>query len=156
MPLTSRRVITVEWGDCDPAGIVFYPRYFAWFDACTHGLFAHAGLPKPEILRRYGTIGFPMVDTRARLLAPSRFGDELLVETEAGGFGRSSFEVRHRLLNAGTLAVEGYEKRVWTGRNPDDPSRLKSRPIPPEVLALLSGEDAMSPPAPPAGAARGR
>jgi len=139
MPVTSTRIITVEWGDCDPAGIVFYPRYFAWFDACTHGLFAHAGLPKPEILRRYGTIGFPMVDTRARFLIPSEFGDELVGETEAGGFGRSSFEVRHRLLKAGTLAVEGYEKRVWTGHDPGDQSRLKSRPIPPEVVALLTG-----------------
>lgn len=27
----NRRRVTIEWGDCDPAGIVFYPRYFAMF-----------------------------------------------------------------------------------------------------------------------------
>lgn len=31
--LINRRTIRIEWGDCDPAGIVFYPRYFEWFDA---------------------------------------------------------------------------------------------------------------------------
>lgn len=28
--LINRRTIRIEWGDCDPAGIVFYPRYFEW------------------------------------------------------------------------------------------------------------------------------
>ena len=33
--LTNRRTVRIEWGDCDPAGIVFYPRYFAMFDHST-------------------------------------------------------------------------------------------------------------------------
>ncbi len=41
--LVNRRTIRIEWGDCDPAGIVFYPRYFEWFDACSTGLFEAAG-----------------------------------------------------------------------------------------------------------------
>ena len=40
--LTNTRTIRVQWGDCDPAGIVFYPRYFEWFDACTILLFEKA------------------------------------------------------------------------------------------------------------------
>ena len=40
--LVNRRAVAIEWGDCDPAGIVFYPRYFAMFDASTAALFAHA------------------------------------------------------------------------------------------------------------------
>ncbi len=43
MGLVNRRAVTIEWGDCDPAGIVFYPRYFAMFDASTAALFAVAG-----------------------------------------------------------------------------------------------------------------
>ena len=43
--LTNTQQILIAWGDCDPAGIVFYPRYFAWFDAATAALFAAAGLP---------------------------------------------------------------------------------------------------------------
>jgi len=48
-------------------------------------------------------------------------------------FRRSSFDVEHRITNQGTLAVEGFETRVWTGRNSDDPTRLRSQPIPPDV-----------------------
>ncbi len=47
-PLVSRRTITIEWGDCDPADIVFYPNYFRWFDASTANHFQAAGLPKTE------------------------------------------------------------------------------------------------------------
>ena len=136
--LTSRRDILIEWGDCDPAGIVFYPRYFAYFDACTAGLFAHAGLPKPEMGKRYGIIGIPMVDTRARFLVPSKFGDVITVETRITEFRRSSFDVEHRVMKGDVLAIEAWETRVWVGKHPDDPEKIKSQDIPAEVIALFS------------------
>jgi 4-hydroxybenzoyl-CoA thioesterase len=135
---TSTRDIQVEWGDCDPAGIVFFPRYFAWFDACTAGLFAAAGTPKPMLIKKYGIIGIPMVDTSAKFHIPSRFGETLRVETRAVAFRRSSFDVEHRVLKGGAVAVEARETRVWTAADPENPDRLKSRPIPPEVIDLLT------------------
>ncbi len=33
----------VHWGDCDPAGIIFYPTYFRWIDAASWALFELAG-----------------------------------------------------------------------------------------------------------------
>jgi 4-hydroxybenzoyl-CoA thioesterase len=136
MMLTSTRDIQIEWGDCDPAGIVFYPRYFAWFDACTAGHFAHAGLPpKFEMLKTYDIVGIPMVDTRAKFILPSKFGDVVTVETRITEFRCSSFDVEHRLLKRGALAIEAYETRVWVGRHPDDPERIKARAIPEEVIA---------------------
>ncbi len=133
--LTNTRTITVEWGDCDPAGIVYYPRYFEWFDACTAALFARAGYRKHDMLELFKIAGIPMVDTHARFLIPSRFGDEVTVETTITQFRRSSFDVHHRLLRDGELAAEGFETRVWTGRDPEEPGRLKSVPIPQEVIA---------------------
>ena len=35
----------VEFGDCDPAGIVFYPNYFRWMDVGTRRFFASCGVP---------------------------------------------------------------------------------------------------------------
>jgi 4-hydroxybenzoyl-CoA thioesterase len=133
--LTTKKDIQIEWGDCDPAGIVFYPRYFAWFDACTAGHFANAGLPKFQMLKTYDIVGFPMVDTRAKFILPSKFGDVVTVETRISEFRRSSFDVEHRLFKEGALAIEAYETRVWVGRHPDDPERIKSQPIPEEVIA---------------------
>ncbi|MGH6924819.1 MAG: acyl-CoA thioesterase [Propylenella sp.] len=137
----NTRTIEMEWGDCDPAGIVFYPRYFAYFDACTAHLLDRAlGMKKIAWTRHYGVVGTPMVETRASFKVPSRFGDVLTIETRVKAFRRSSFDIEHRLLKeSGALAVEGFETRVWTGRDPDDPTRLRSVPIPQEVIERLRG-----------------
>jgi 4-hydroxybenzoyl-CoA thioesterase len=129
----NRRTIRIEWGDCDPAGIVFFPRYFAYFDACTMSLFEAAGFPKQDLFRDYDFAGFPMVDTSARFLIPSRFGDDVVFESCVTAWGRSSFKVRHQVLRPEGLAVEGHETRVWTGRDPD--GSLKSRATPDEIVS---------------------
>ncbi|MBV8770343.1 MAG: acyl-CoA thioesterase [Hyphomicrobiales bacterium] len=140
LAVVSKREILVEWGHCDPAGIVFNPRFFEWFDAATAGLFAQVGLPKPKLIERFGIIGIPLVETQAKFILPSRFGDTITIESAIASFGRSSFEVEHKLFNGGALATEGRETRVWTGRHPENSSRMKSKPIPEEVIALFRGE----------------
>ena len=134
--ITTRRN---EWGECDPAGIVFYPNFFAMFDNATTLLFSAAlGLTKYEFLNKYDGAGYPMVDTRARFLSPSRFGDDVTIETAMTEIKRSSFSITHLLKDNGVLAVEGFETRVWVGRDPDDSSKIKSQPVPAEVVAALS------------------
>lgn len=128
----NRRRVRIEWGDCDPAGIIYYPRYFEIFDASTGLLFEAAlGITKFEMFKRLPFAGFPLVRSRARFLKPTRFGDDVEVESTIA-FGRSSFEVNHRLTLNGDLCAEGAEKRVWTVR--DANGRLASYPVPPEVL----------------------
>ena len=79
-----------------------------------------------------------MVDTRARFLVPARFGDDVTIETSITEIKRSSFQITHHLKKDGALAVEGFETRVWTGRDPADPSKIRSQPIPAEVIEKLS------------------
>ena len=135
--VTTRRI---EWGECDPAGIVFYPRFFAMFDNATTLLFSAAlGMTKYQFLAKYDCAGYPMVDTRARFLVPARFGDDVTIETSITEIKRSSFQITHLLKKAdGVLGVEGFEIRVWTGRDPADPSKIRSRPIPAKVIEKLS------------------
>jgi len=141
--LTNTRLTRIEWSDCDPAGIVFYPRYFEMFDISTTVLVERAiGMRKIEYLKAYGFTGHPLVETRARFRLPTRFGDEVAIETKLVACGRSSFKVEHRLTLAGALAVEGTETRVWVGRHPNDPARMQSQPIPAEVVARLTNAGA--------------
>jgi 4-hydroxybenzoyl-CoA thioesterase len=137
--LTNRRALTVEWGDCDAAGIVYFPRYFEWFDASTAALFRRAGFEKHDLMKTYGIVGYPLVDARARFILSSTFGDTVEIETSISRWGRSSFDVRHRLLRGTELAVEGFETRVWTVRVPGESGGLKSQPIPAEVIERFSG-----------------
>ena len=147
--LTSRQIVRIAWGDCDAAGIVFFPRYFEWFDAGTHALFDKVGLSFAKIREQYGGAAIPLVATRATFILPSTYGDDVAIDTEIVRWGRSSFDVHHRLLRGEELAVEGFETRVWTGRTADN--RLEGQPIPPEVIQLftagekISGEDMATP-----------
>jgi len=135
----NRRDVTIEWGDCDPAGIIFYPRYFAMFDASTAALFTAAlGFNKFEMLSRFGTIGIPMVDTGAKFFQPSRFGDIITIESQIASFLRSSFKVQHRVFRGETPAIEAHETRVWARRDPEDPTRIKGVAIPDEVREAFS------------------
>ena len=134
--LTYVRNTRIEWGDCDPAGIVFYPRFFAMFDSCTTAMFSQAlGMSKYQFIKHYDFLGYPMVDTRAKFLKPAKFGDDVTIETTVTEFRRSSFDVRHRLMNGGDLAVECFDTRVWAARDPADPEKIKATPIPEEVIA---------------------
>jgi len=133
--LTNRKEIQIEWGDCDPFGIVFFPRYFEYFDACTNALFHRAlGITKAEMLKRYEIAGIPLVQASCNFLVPSSFGDVVVVESCVTNWGNSSFAVQHKLFRGETLAVEGQEKRVWTVRVAGPGSQPKSAAIPREII----------------------
>jgi 4-hydroxybenzoyl-CoA thioesterase len=139
--LKNTRTIRVEWGDCDPAGIVFYPRYFEMFETCIAALFERAtGMTKYEMLRAYEFSGYPVVEARAQFLAPAKYGDDVIAETTISAFRRSSFDVVHKVFNGGKPAVEGFETRVWVGRDPQDASRLKSKAIPRDMIERFTAE----------------
>jgi 4-hydroxybenzoyl-CoA thioesterase len=134
--LIGRRQFTIEWGQCDPAGIVFNARFFEFFDWGTWSLFDVAlGVKPHELASVYGIVGIPLVDSGARFIAPARFGDVVELSSRVTEFRRSSFHVEHKLVVRGTVAVEGREIRVWAVRDPGDPDKIKAHPIPEKVTA---------------------
>ncbi len=136
--LVNTRCVRIEWGDCDPAGIIFYPRYFAFFDASTSALIERAlGMTKRDYLKAYDFAGHPLVNAHCRFLVPTRFGDDVVIETTVTQFHRSSFDVRHRLTRDAALAVEGFETRVWVQGHPAS-GRMKPVPVPQDVIERLS------------------
>jgi len=137
--LRNRKEIQVEWGDCDPAGIVYFPRFFEYFDACTNALFEAAGFRKAEMLKHYGLVGIPLVEASAQFYAPASFGELVAVESQIVAWGKSSFRVEHRLYRGSELAAEGREKRVWTVRDPASPKGLKGEAIPGDVKERFAG-----------------
>ncbi len=136
--LTNELTRRIEWADCDPARIVFYPNYFAWFDDANWTLFAKAGFP-PEILyNEFKFAGMPIVEAKSKFLGPSRFFEEITIASHVAGWREKTFDVVHRVFNKGTLAVEGMETRIWCEWHPDDPTRLKARPVPKAIVEKLS------------------
>jgi 4-hydroxybenzoyl-CoA thioesterase len=131
-----RRQFAIEWGHCDPAGIVFNSRFFEFFDRSAWLMFEAAlGVAPHALSTTYDIIGIPLVGAQAKFISPAKFGDVAEMESQILEIRRSSFDMQHRMFIAGTLAVEGLEKRVWAARHPDDPLRMKARAIPDEVIA---------------------
>ncbi|MFQ5972755.1 MAG: acyl-CoA thioesterase [Alphaproteobacteria bacterium] len=138
---TSVYEVTVGWGDCDPARIVFYPNYFRWFDDAARHLFAAAGMPWETLFDTYGVVGLPLVDAQARFLSPARLGDRLRIETRVKEWRRKALVLSHRVVNGGRVVAEGTETRVWATRHPDDPERLKTGTIPEELKTRLAAAE---------------
>jgi 4-hydroxybenzoyl-CoA thioesterase len=133
--LVYHRRFTVEWGHCDPAGIVFNSRFFEFFDWSAWLMFETAlGVRPADLGNAFGIVGIPLVDAKARFLRPAKFNDVADIASEVSEFRRSSFEVKHRISIDGELAVEGSETRVWAAQDPQNPVKLKGIPIPAAVI----------------------
>jgi 4-hydroxybenzoyl-CoA thioesterase len=132
--LVNKRTVQIEWGDCDPAGIVFYPRYFEFFDASTNALFERVGLPYHQMIAKYAVVGVPIVEAHAKFLAPCAFGETVIIASSVTQWSKRSFTVEHKVFHEQVLCVEGYEKRVWAVRGAGERKRMKSHAIPREVI----------------------
>jgi 4-hydroxybenzoyl-CoA thioesterase len=138
---TLRRQLTVEWGQCDPAGIVFNSRFFEIFDASSWMLFdAVLGVKPHELGPTFGIVGIPLVDARANFLRPAKFGDVIEIASRVSAFRRSSFDVEHKITIAGELAVDGGETRVWAARAKDNPEKIGGTAIPSEIIAKFGAQ----------------
>jgi 4-hydroxybenzoyl-CoA thioesterase len=128
----------IEWGQCDPAGIVFNNRFFEFFDWGTWTLFGEAlGVKPADFAAAFGIVGIPVVDTSARFHAPARFGDVVELTSQISEFRPASFEVEHRLIVHDELAVEGRETRIWAARDIADPPQIRAEAVPEAVIARL-------------------
>jgi 4-hydroxybenzoyl-CoA thioesterase len=140
MAKTSITRVTVQWGDCDPAAIVFYPKYFYWFDSATHALFESLLAPKQELLRQFDIIGFPLAEASARFVRPSRMGQSIEIESAIVSFTEKRFTVAHRCTRDGELLLEGQEVRFAGRLDPQDPKRLRAIALPSELIRAFGLE----------------
>jgi 4-hydroxybenzoyl-CoA thioesterase len=89
--------VTVRFGDCDPAGIVFYPRYFEMFNNLVEDWCAQAlGMGFRELHLERG-LGLPTVHVETSFVAPSELGDVLRAELRVQKIGGASVTLQVRL-----------------------------------------------------------
>jgi YbgC/YbaW family acyl-CoA thioester hydrolase len=138
--VSNRLDIKVRWSEADPAGIVFYPRFFEWFDVATEALFDSLGLSWPVIFPKYQVVGVPIVEMGARFASPVRYGDTVTVRATVLDVRQKTFRVEHEVSVGERHCASGFEVRAWVGQ-PDEPGgRLAAKPIPPEVAMWLKGQ----------------
>ena len=75
---------------CDPAGIVFYPRYFEIINDCVEAFFDEIGTPFETL---HETAGVPTAQISTTFYAPSRHGDQLTIRLDVLKIGGSSLNL---------------------------------------------------------------
>ncbi len=127
--------ITVEWGDCDEAGIVFYPNYFYWFD-CTFGrLLRDRGLSKRALQERFGAV-VPLVDVGATFRRPAHCDDRLDIALAIESWAPKRFRLAYAVTCGDAPVATGFEERAWA--RVDTEGRLRGHDIDAEFRRLLS------------------
>jgi YbgC/YbaW family acyl-CoA thioester hydrolase len=104
--------LSVEWGDCDEAGIVFYPNYFYWFDCTFQRMLRSRNLGQRQLRSQFGA-QTPLIEAGANFNRPVRYDDVLQVEAEIVEWGGRKFRTSYRVVQGAHTVVQGHELRIW-------------------------------------------
>ena len=108
---------------CDPAGIVFYPRYFEMLNDCLEAWFGErlgwdwSGIHGPDAL------AVPTVALEVQFRATSRHGDRLTLTVSVRRVGRTS-------VGLALVATCGEEVRLSATQTLVCMSKTTGRPVP--------------------------
>lgn len=130
--------IDVRFGDCDPAAIVYFPRYFDFFHQAMETWFpARLGFGYDEFVRDR-KLGFPAVHTEADFERPSRFGERIEIHMRVSKLGRSSISFDYEVFGADGLR-RATGRSVCVVMNLDDRSPEHGRAVemPAELRARI-------------------
>lgn len=136
-----RNEITVAWGDCDGAGIVYYPRFFHYFDICTWSIFCEVGLNELAMKERYNFVVYPAAEVSAQFHIPCKFRDVLRIESFVTEWRKRFFRIEHTFYKEGKVALVGRELRFMGEPDPADPERMRAAVIPREVIDQIPKRD---------------
>jgi 4-hydroxybenzoyl-CoA thioesterase len=141
---THAYAVNVQFGDCDPAGIVFFPNFSRWMDEASLAFFMACGVPPwRELVKTRGIIGTPLLEIHTRFLQPATYGETITVHTTVESWAAKTFTHRHVVRRGDTVLCEGTEVRAFCVRatDPDHPEqaeRIKAIPVPEDIRALCS------------------
>jgi 4-hydroxybenzoyl-CoA thioesterase len=114
--------VNVEFGDCDPAAIVWFPNFFRWIDAASRHFFMQCGVPRwEETAQTLGVIGTPLVDTKSRFIKTASYGDVLDIAVTITEWRNKSFVQTYRITRANAsgepdLIMECEEVRIFAAK----------------------------------------
>lgn len=139
MSRTTSHSVNVQFGDCDPGGIVFFPNFSRWMDAASLMFFTQCGVPPWRTLERErGIVGTPLLEINTRFLKTVTYGETIVISTRVEEWRRVAFVQVHRVTRGDEVVCEGREVRAFVQRDEHDRDRLRAIPIPEDIKALCS------------------
>ena len=128
--------VEVHFGDCDPAGIVFFPQYLVMFVSHLEDwIVEELGIPYADLIgaRR---VGLPTVSLSCEFRHPSRMGDEVSLGLRVARIGNRSFAVELDCSDGERERVRVRQSIVTTSLDTHRPI-----PVPPDLRAAMARFD---------------
>jgi 4-hydroxybenzoyl-CoA thioesterase len=139
MHKTTVYEVKVMFGDCDPAGIVFFPNFSKWMDASSLHFFMECGVPPwRELLKTRGIVGTPLLEINTKFRQPATYGETLQIHTSVIEWRAKVFIQKHVVMRGDVVLCEGTETRAFVIHPPEAPERIKSIPVPEDIKALCT------------------
>ena len=139
MSRTTTHSVNVQFGDCDPGGIVFFPNFSRWMDAASLMFFTQCGVPPWRVLERErGIVGTPLLEINTKFLKTVTYGETITITTQVEEWRRVVFVQTHRVTRGDVVVCEGREVRAFVKRDEHDPDRMRAIPVPEDIRALCS------------------
>ena len=139
MARTTTYSVDVHFGDCDPAGIVFFPNFSRWMDAASLAFFMQCGVQPWRVLEKTrGIVGTPLLEIHTKFIKSVTYGETIVIHTQVEEWRDKVFIQHHRVTRGDDLICEGRETRVFVRRDANDPDRLRAITVPEDIRALCT------------------
>ena len=132
----------IMWGDLDSLGIVFYPRYYEWFDGSAHLFFESLDINLNDLMEKR-KIGFGLVETGCRYFKPVCYHEIIWITTCIEDLTDKIVQLNHRITLAsdGILMLEGFEKRICMDLS--DIDHIRATQIPKDLVEKIRKQGAV-------------
>jgi 4-hydroxybenzoyl-CoA thioesterase len=138
MARSTRTDIEVTFGDCDPAGIVFFPNFSRWMDFASLRFFMTCGVPPwHQLGAQSGIIGTPLLEIHTRFVKHATYGETLHIETSIETWHAKAFVQKHVVTRGADVICEGLETRIFAVRDKET-GRIRGIEVPPDIRALCT------------------
>ena len=133
MPFSTR--IKVRFGDCDPAGLVYYPVIFHYCHVAMEEFFAERCGISYQRLMTDERIGFPTVNAQAEFFVPLVYGDEVEIEVSVTRVGQTSVTFVYSVRRASDAVLCARSTNVHVSMNLET---RRAVPIPEHYRRIFS------------------
>jgi acyl-CoA thioester hydrolase len=133
MPHVSKSRFRVRYAETDQMGMVYYANYLVWLEVGRSDFCRECGFSYRD-LEREEQVFLTVAEANCRYLAPARYEDEIVVETELSRVRSRVIEFTYRVMCGSTLLADGRTLHVVIG------SDGRPRSMPQRYLELLKSK----------------
>ena len=127
----------LQWSECDPGGIVFFPHYARWMVDGLNEMLLSLGIDPNKSVDENTRGGLPVLTIAMTFASAPALHELITHQISVKKIGGKSLVFVHRFLRDDQLLMEAEETRVWAQHDLTNPTTLRTVLVPDDVRELL-------------------